>query len=194
MAFQFRCPNGHLLQGEESQVGQQCQCPYCSSQFLVPAPPGAPQPAPAAAAAETGPEPPVYEEPAEPPADELPTEWQPGLSVGESIAGAGVEPTIAENPFERPSAEEQSLIHIPCPEGHVLETPREMLGQYAMCPYCQAEFQLRFTDSQEYQREEAQKQQRREQKVGKAWMNWAIAAAVVVLFAVVIMVAVVASH
>jgi hypothetical protein len=38
MAFQFSCPQGHLLNGDESQIGQACQCPYCGSAFLVPAP------------------------------------------------------------------------------------------------------------------------------------------------------------
>ena len=70
MAFQFLCPQGHLLQGEESQAGQQCKCPYCDSLFLVP------QPAAADAGAAGPPtvappgfdsggyQPPMYEEPA----------------------------------------------------------------------------------------------------------------------------------
>ncbi len=36
MAFQFLCPQGHLLQGDELQVGRPCQCPYCGGVFLVP--------------------------------------------------------------------------------------------------------------------------------------------------------------
>ena len=46
MAFPFLCPQGHLLQADESQVGQQMQCPYCGSVFLVPQPlpTGAPDP------------------------------------------------------------------------------------------------------------------------------------------------------
>mgnify|MGYP001828624979 CR=1 FL=1 len=191
MAFQFRCPQGHLLQGEESQVNQQCECPFCSTHFLVPAPPGADPaafPAGPSAGVEESVEP-VYEEAGEF-EEELPTEWKPGLSVGEAIAGSGADPVVAENPFERPSAEHQSLVHVPCPKGHVLETPREMLGQHAMCPYCQAEFQLRFTDSEEYKREQEQKEERRQQKLGKAWMNWAIAVAVVVVLGVITLIVV----
>ena len=37
MAFQFLCPQGHMLQGDPTQAGQQCKCPYCQTEFLVPA-------------------------------------------------------------------------------------------------------------------------------------------------------------
>lgn len=49
MPFQFYCPQGHVLQGDESQVGQPCQCPYCGSSFLIPqtSMPTAPQQGPA---------------------------------------------------------------------------------------------------------------------------------------------------
>ena len=36
--FQFCCPQGHVLQGELSQVGQLVQCPMCGSSFLIPPP------------------------------------------------------------------------------------------------------------------------------------------------------------
>ena len=38
MSFQFCCPQGHVLQGELSQVGQLFQCPMCGSSFLIPPP------------------------------------------------------------------------------------------------------------------------------------------------------------
>lgn len=38
MSFQFCCPQGHVLQGEPSQVGQLFQCPMCGSNFLIPPP------------------------------------------------------------------------------------------------------------------------------------------------------------
>jgi len=183
MAFQFRCPQGHLLQGEDSQIGQQSECPFCHTQFLVPAPPG-------------GQQGPAHQQPPEQLDDELPTEWQPGLSVGESIGRSLGEdaPQISGNLFQQPAAEQRDIFHIPCPKGHVLETPRDMLGQYAQCPYCRAEFKLRLQDSREYQAEIEKKQERREEKLGKLWMNWAIAAALVVVFAVIIMVAVAVSR
>jgi hypothetical protein len=36
MTFQFLCPGGHLLQGDELQAGRRCKRPYCGSEFLVP--------------------------------------------------------------------------------------------------------------------------------------------------------------
>lgn len=57
MAFQFECPQGHLLEGEESQANTAINCPVCGMLFLVPDPP-APQPVQPAAQ--------VPEEPAEP--------------------------------------------------------------------------------------------------------------------------------
>jgi hypothetical protein len=38
MSFEFCCPQGHVLHGEASQVGQWFQCPLCGSGFLVPPP------------------------------------------------------------------------------------------------------------------------------------------------------------
>ena len=60
MAFQFQCPQEHLLEGEESQAGQAINCPVCGMLFIIPEPVSAAAPeAPAA----TPPEP---EPPAEP--------------------------------------------------------------------------------------------------------------------------------
>lgn len=36
MPFQFYCPQGHLLEGHESQMGQQGQCPMCGAMFVFP--------------------------------------------------------------------------------------------------------------------------------------------------------------
>jgi hypothetical protein len=38
MAYQFCCPQGHILQGELSIVGHVMQCPMCGSEFHVPPP------------------------------------------------------------------------------------------------------------------------------------------------------------
>ncbi len=38
MSFQFCCPQGHVLQGDPSQIGQLFQCPMCGSSFLIPPP------------------------------------------------------------------------------------------------------------------------------------------------------------
>ena len=43
MPFQFMCPQGHLLEGHESQMGQQVPCPLCGTLLIIPTigPPGA---------------------------------------------------------------------------------------------------------------------------------------------------------
>jgi len=192
MAFQFLCPQGHLLQGEESQAGQQCKCPYCDSLFLVP------QPAAADAGAAGPPtvappgfdsggyQPPMYEEPAAEPQG-AGEEGFPGIQTPGDFLG-GVGPDAGINPSELPGAAQQNILHILCPSGHQLETPREMLGQDALCPYCQVQFRLRFEDSLEGKQEKAEERDRKEQKKGRAWMHWAIAAAVVVVFGVIILI------
>lgn len=40
MSYQFCCPQGHVLQGDLSTVGQLFQCPMCGASFLVPPPDG----------------------------------------------------------------------------------------------------------------------------------------------------------
>jgi hypothetical protein len=47
MTFQFLCPQGHLLQGEEAHMGLQCQCPQCGVAFIIPTIATADAPAPA---------------------------------------------------------------------------------------------------------------------------------------------------
>lgn len=56
MAFQFQCPQEHLLEGEESQAGQTINCPVCGMLFIIPEPIAAPAP-------EAAPEPQVPAEP-----------------------------------------------------------------------------------------------------------------------------------
>ena len=154
MPFQFYCPQGHLLQGDESQMGQQSQCPLCGSMFVIPmlqapaAPAPAPPPQPAA------PEPPP--KPAPPPEPEKPKE-----------------PEVPQ------------VVNIPCPKGHLLETPSDILGQVALCPYCNAQFELRYEDSVEYREEREAAAKKREEELNALWVKWTIRAAigVAVMFA-----------
>ena len=74
-----------------------------------------------------------------------------------------------------------------------METPRKMLGQDAMCPYCQVQFRLRFEDSVEHRREKAEQRERKELKQGQAWMHWAIAVAVVAVLGVFLLIYMAAS-
>lgn len=198
MAFQFLCPQGHLLQGDESQAGQQCKCPYCEAVFIVP------QPTPPAGAhpgaAQTFSESPDQGQPAPQFGYDQPGYQQPAADAQAGPAGGGfpgvqAAPSFSGSPGgespaagQLPGGEAQQVVHVICPSGHELETPREMLGQDAMCPFCQTQFRLRFESTREYRQQKADERERREMKRGKAWMNWSIAAAVVVVLGVILLI------
>jgi DNA-directed RNA polymerase subunit RPC12/RpoP len=148
MSFQFTCPQGHLLEGDESQAGQQCQCPTCGMLFIIPHP------------------------------------------VAGAAPDAGlVDAALIEDPFAgAPGIEtpqEPRLLHIPCPNGHELETPEDMLGQEVLCPHCGAQFVLREQDSLEAQRLREIELDRRLREQSNAWFNWAIVISVLVGLALV---------
>jgi DNA-directed RNA polymerase subunit RPC12/RpoP len=171
VAFQFLCPNGHLLESNESQVGQESACPTCDSRFLVP------QPDPAASASESAD---IGERTVAPP----PEPGQPFPSINTSDGAMASESALPDLSEGR-----QQVIHVACPQGHELETPREMIGEEVICPYCDTQFRVRFEDSIEYRREKEEQRERRELQVGRTWMFWAIAVAVAVVLGLTILLA-----
>jgi hypothetical protein len=183
MVFQFQCPQGHLLEGDKSLTGQQCQCPTCGVLFLVPAPPAPAVPAapPAAAFA------PAY-------ASYLPTQ----VATTSTPTGSAEPPACsfsAAKPASTPAfipgkPSEPELLRIPCPNGHELETPPDMLDQEVLCPTCRAQFRLRRRDSVEFKRKKEMEEKLRLEKVGNLWLNWAIAAVVLVVIGLVALVVV----
>jgi hypothetical protein len=178
MAFQFLCPQGHLLQGEESLVGQPCQCPQCGVQFLVPPPVGA------------GPV-----EPQSPAVQPDVPSFRPEQGVLPQVGPqrGGVSPEELAASLNVPGSAPRGVVHIVCPSGHTLETPREMLGEDAMCPYCQIAFRLRWEDSLEYRQSKEEEHRLREQRLGQAWLQWAIGIAIVVVLGVIFLIAMVVS-
>jgi hypothetical protein len=142
-------------------------CPTCDSRFLVP------QPDPAASASESAD---IGERAVAPP----PKPGQPFPSINTG-GGATAPSELSESP--------QQVIHIACPQGHELETPREMIGEEVICPYCDTQFRVRFEDSIEYRREKEEQRERRELQVGRTWMFWAIAIAVAVILGLTILLA-----
>jgi hypothetical protein len=169
MTFQFLCQQGHLLQGEEAHMGMQCQCPQCGVAFIIPTV-ERPQASVGAAsgAAVQVPQielaPIVDDELAEPLAAAAPAGLE-ALDVG----------TLDSSDLDDASLGE-ALLHIPCPNGHELEVPLDMVGQRAMCPHCQVEFRLRREKSVEYERE----QEALDRKRAEFWFKLAIIAAGVV--------------
>jgi hypothetical protein len=265
MPFQFYCPQGHLLEGHESQMGQQSQCPMCGAVFVVPmmqqqAPagwtpgygqpgmaPGYPGPMPGAMGYQgapgyqpmpgyQGPSPgypggqgyapgaafPGMEYQGQPspgfaPASE-PTGFAgvqtgpamqtapaaessfPGVSTGPTIEipqfntepSQTEKPTAAGNAEAAPPAEpekkEPRIVRIPCPQGHELQTPMEMIGQDVLCPFCSTQFHLKYEDSIEFKQEQAELQRRREEHLNRTALKWAIIAAVVVVLGILTMI------
>ncbi|MFW5692914.1 MAG: hypothetical protein ACOCWL_01730 [Thermoguttaceae bacterium] len=185
MAFQFMCPRGHLLQAEESQAGQQCQCPECGVLMLIPSPTGEDS-------AEDAPEPPSPEPAApEPSAGEDFPAFQAAPDFS-AVGGIGP-PQEGIEPVQLPSQTPKTL-HIPCPNGHVLETPEDMVGQDALCPFCNAQFRLRYDDSLEHRRERELEEERRQARAARAWLNWSIVTAAIVILGVILLFAISASR
>lgn len=244
MPFQFYCPQGHLLEGHETQMGQQSQCPYCGSVFTIPvigaapmahpgwmpgyqpSPPGFPgtlpgtgypgmpaapgypglvpgqvaypgQPAPGAWAA-------GYQQPgADQGVTAVPTETFPDVTGGvpagfpqtqtqpaatpPSEAVAGEPPAEAKSEPE-PEKKEPRIVRIPCPQGHELQTPMDMVNQDVLCPICNTQFHLRYEDSIEFKEERAELRRLKEEKLNKAALKWSIIAAAVVMLSIVGMV------
>jgi hypothetical protein len=207
MPFQFMCPQGHLLEGVESMMGQQSQCPLCGALFVVPVvspPPVVPDPA-----AQPGYYPPAYpgapysgagyapQPPAPagfyPPATPVPGPENP-FAAGPAPAAAPAAPAepapaVAEPVAEKPATpEEPRVVRILCPNSHELHTPMDMIGQEALCPECGAQFRLRYEDSLEYAEERRAAQARRDEAFNKGALKWSIVAAVVVVLALIVMI------
>jgi len=166
MPFQFYCPQGHLLEGHESQMGTPGQCPMCGAMFVFPQMAGGAPP---------------------PPGHPYGAPQQPGLYGGAPPGGMYPPPPdpYAEPP---PPPPEPTIYRILCPKGHQVQTPAEMLGTKAQCPYCNAVMELTIENSVE-QRDELerqrrfneQRQQMRDEAQGRFWLTIAI---VVVVLAV----------
>ena len=173
MTFQFLCPQGHLLQGEEAHMGMQCQCPQCGVAFIIPTVErsthtmdfAAPQSADIGLA-------PLEQDDALAQQHPAPASGLEALDVGELDTGELGAAAVGE-----------SLLHIPCPNGHELEVPLDMINQRAMCPHCNAEFRLRREKSVEYLRQ----QEVIDRKRAEFWFKLAIIALFVVGGVLVIM-------
>jgi transcription elongation factor Elf1 len=166
MSFQFQCPHcQQILEGDPAQASQMCQCPTCGQQFIIPAPLD-PADAGLHAAASSA---------------SLPASSPESPAGGESFPE--VIPGVKSNPFAPPGPK---MYHIPCPQcpdQRLLETPAEMLGQDAICPYCGVRLRLRENDSLEYKRQRQEEIERKERKAGRAWLNAAIVFVVLTVIA-----------
>lgn len=90
--------------------------------------------------------------------------------------------------------EEARLWHIPCPNGHILETPDDMLDQDVLCPYCETQFTLKKFQSVEETERREKERAIRDERHGQLWLKWAIGIAAVVILGVIVMIAISASQ
>ncbi len=182
MTFQFLCPQGHLLQGEEAHMGMECQCPQCGTAFIIPTVVHGAEATVEEMIAPFEPPAPAFERPADAVPDAPPIAASESLEDGASNLEFS---QLAEEELKQ-AAVAETMLHIPCPNGHELETPPEMVGQRARCPHCGVEFRLRRDKSVEYMRQQEIIDRRR----ARMWFQLSIIAAsfvVVVLLAMLIM-------
>jgi hypothetical protein len=78
--------------------------------------------------------------------------------------------------------------HIPCPQGHILETPDEMLDQEVLCPYCETQFVLKHAKSIEAIQKRERELEIRDARRGEMWLKWSIGIAVFVLLGLIILI------
>jgi hypothetical protein len=184
MTFQFLCPHGHLLQGEEAHMGMQCECPQCGVAFIIPTV--------ERGAGSVGASSPQAPDLGLAPVDDVGSLAGIGAVREDPAAIEGLDVGAAD-PSDFPADElntslDETLLHIPCPNGHELEVPMDMVGQKAMCPHCGAEFRLKRERSIEYIFQQEAVDRRR----GEFWLRMAIIAAFVVGIVLLIMIAAVA--
>jgi hypothetical protein len=137
--------------------------------------------------------PPVWEPGASAPAAEAPQEGFPGIQTAPDFGGNTAPSTEQVDPTVLPGGTKQFVVHVVCPSGHELETPRDMLGQDAICPFCQVQFRLKYEDTIEYRKEKMEEIERKERKSAQAWLNWSIGIAIIVILGVVTLCAIAAS-
>lgn len=194
MPFQFYCPQGHLLEGQESQMGQQGQCPMCGAMFMFPmlgGPPAAPTMSPGAYPGQGFPGQGFPGQgfagqgfPGQPGggfAQQPPGFGPPNFGGGDRFAGVQEAGPGGFAPPEPEAPPEPRIFRILCPKGHELQTPEDMLGTQALCPYCNTQMELRYEDSVEYKKQQELEQRIKDEQAGRFWMNVAIWATILVV-------------
>ncbi len=153
-------------------MGMQCECPQCGTAFIIPT---IEHPASAAQSMDAD------ELHADIPGDGL--EAAAGMLGADAGLGEGLSPgELAASELGHAAGEE--LLHIPCPNGHELETPVDMLGQYVQCPQCGVQFRLRRERSVEHRHE----LEILDRKRARFWFQLSIMAATFVTLIVLVLI------
>ncbi len=193
MGFHFFCPQGHILEADIEQAGQAAVCPFCGIEMLIPTPLHQPSGPSSAPSSQEDSRHPSADGPAETAlrgdgedatvseasdASSVPSVSGPSVDAGIFEQSAGTGPALGMAPG---AEESQSIFHIPCPNGHILETPSEMLGTPVMCPICQTTFEPQYEASEEYRRKRQEMAAKAAERAARFWLQLAIGAAIVVL-------------
>lgn len=167
-------------------MGMQCQCPQCGVAFIIPTiERSAAAPSLSGSSLDLAP---IEEDRIE---DEIAPDLS-GLAPGQSglehlddeyfnsenLGAASIEINEVVDELG------ETLLHIPCPNGHVLDVPLDMIGARVACPHCRVEFRLKQEKSIEHLREQELIDARR----ARFWMRLAILAASVVGIALIVMI------
>jgi hypothetical protein len=112
---------------------------------------------------------------------------QPGFgppNFGGADRFAGVQEAGPQGGYAPPEQEappEPRIFRILCPKGHELQTPEDMLGTQALCPYCNTQMELRYEDSVEYKKQQELEQRIKDDQAGRFWMKMAIWGSIIVV-------------
>ena len=184
MTFQFRCPNGHLLEAEDHDIGQVVHCPVCATAMAIPPNPAGPPMAAPVSPAYVAPEA-VYDEPEE-------VEAFPDVTGEDELAESEFQVDTGDEsrddsdvPNFDGEMENKDELHIACPNGHVLVVTRDLLQEEAICPHCNAEFELVERNSVEAKQKRAIQAERRAEKTERVFLYWGIGVAVLVVGAII---------
>jgi hypothetical protein len=162
MPFEFYCPEGNLLEGDDDQLGTQGRCPLCGTLFTFPK-----TTLIAKMMHAKGPKP------------KTPAEPRPGISMGDVVAS---HPDVIQA-----AAPEPQVLQVLCPRGHILDTPEEMLGTAVICPHCRVKFTPTVERSVPYLRTKQRYEAQKEESQGRFWLAIAIVAATVVIATFVVL-------
>lgn len=156
MSFEFYCPNGDLLEGDDEQLGTQGRCPICGSVFMFPK-------TTLVAARE-----------------------KRRRDAQNAVDVAAVDAAVEADPPPEPLVLEPRVIQVLCPNGHVLNTPEELLGSEAVCLKCKVRFSPTVERSVTYLRNKHRYETQKGAAQGRFWLGVAIVAATVVVTALVV--------
>lgn len=89
-----------------------------------------------------------------------------------------------QKPKPPPEKHEPQIVRIPCPQGHELQTPMDMVQQDVLCPICNTQFHLRYEDSIEFKEEQAELRRIKAERMNQVALKWSIGSAVAVVLGI----------